>query len=97
MRKNPLRCRAVGGLCFCLALAALRSISSLSDRTGLDRTGEGAGGVRGGPAAIRSRSELTGIGSQRAVEVIFFTPLRWARVEHPTGSRTGGTFLFRAE
>lgn len=33
----------------------------------------------------------------RAVEVIFFIPLRWARVEQPTGSRTGGTFLLRAE
>lgn len=32
----------------------------------------------------------------RAVEVIFI-PLRWARVEQPTGSRIGGTFLLRAE
>lgn len=33
----------------------------------------------------------------RAVEVIFFIPLRWARVEQPTGSRIGGMFLLRAE
>lgn len=33
----------------------------------------------------------------RAVEVIFFMPLRWASVEQPTGSRMGGTFLLRAE
>ena len=33
----------------------------------------------------------------RAVEVIFFIPLRWARVEQPTGSRIGGMFLLSAE
>lgn len=62
---------------------------------------------REGPAEVRSRSELTGggrkeggggeRGGHRAVEVIFFNPRRWARVEQPTGSRTGGTFLLRAE
>lgn len=44
------------------------------------------------------RSELRGeVKGHRAVEVIFFIPLRWARVEQPTGSRTGGTLLLRAE
>lgn len=51
----------------------------------------------GGPTG----AEVAGGGGvaqgHRAVEVIFFKPLRWARVEQPTGSRIGGTFLLRAE
>lgn len=86
-------------VCSYLVLAVPRSISSLSHRTTLER-----GNGRGGPVEVRTRSELTGRGDgggrvkdHRAVEVIFLTPLRWARVEQPTGSRTGGTFLLRAE
>lgn len=33
----------------------------------------------------------------RAVEVIFLIPLRWARVERPTGSKTGDWLRFKAE
>lgn len=33
----------------------------------------------------------------RAVEVIFFIPLLWARVERPTGSKTGDWLRFKAE
>lgn len=85
-------------LCSYLALAVPRSISSLSHQTRPEWTG----GQGCGPVEVRSRSELMGGGEgavkgHRAVEVIFFTPLLWARVEQPTGSRTGGTFLLRAE
>lgn len=60
--------------------------------TGPDHKEEGVGptGVEvGGGGGVAE--------GHRAVEVIFFRPLRWARVEQPTGSRIGGTFLLRAE
>lgn len=70
--------------CSYLAIAVSGSISSSYLRRG-----------KGGPAEVRVEGgEVKG---HRAVEVIFFIPLRWARVEQPTGSRTGGTFLLRAE
>lgn len=63
---------------------------------GVPVTGPSQGGGGGGTGA-----EVGGGGGvaegHRAVEVIFFIPLRWASVEQPTGSRIGGTFLLRAE
>ena len=56
----------------------------------------GERGSGGGQIEVRVR-RAEGVKGHRAVEVIFFIPRRWARVEQPTGSRMGGTFLFRAE
>lgn len=92
------RGRGIGVRGSYLASAVPGSISSLSHRTGSE-----TGRVLGGPAEVRSRSELRGgrgvkeVKGHRAVEVIFFIPRRWARLEQPTGSRTGETFLLRAE
>lgn len=87
-QKSPGRGRVSRGVC-----APIWLISVVCP-TEPDRRGEG-----GGPAGVGSRSELTGggRGGHRAVEVIFFRPLRCAREEQPTGSRTVATFLLSAE
>lgn len=58
-------------------------------------TGHKEGGA--GPTGVEVGDGGGVAEGHRAVEVIFFIPLRWARVEQPTGSRIGGTFLLRAE
>lgn len=86
-----------GVSCSFLALAVPGSISSLSRRTGSEGGGRESGG---GQIEVRVEGgwgEGEGVEGHRAVEVIFFIPLRWASVEQPTGSRTVATFLFRAE